>query len=343
MTQNSTLSFLSNIGSFQFSLAVTIVICLFFIYQTIFFGRSFESFIEYDSIIKNKDDFLTYASLIQKNINMADGDLYVDISYNDPMTESNYFKLLSNQDLYDYSMNDSHMFNWDEETMKLYRAFLSEQRAFFNDVSFRNYTNKLRKIYNQTMIINIMNNYSGHNKSLNSNINIEGFTNRPKRFYKKVIQNMRQHRRRQEKRRRKREEKRRKRHIQHFQKIQQDGVIKQFIKGIIYGGSNLLTPFKSFREQTFKDSESIIKCKDGKLHKYLINDADGNKKLIDDGNILPINMGGLSMRAKKGKDINQCNPCGVNKDDCHYHINFEENGGLLPDDNLQMNLKKYIF
>jgi hypothetical protein len=114
------------------------------------------------------------------------------------------------------------------------------------------------------------------------------------------------------------------------------------MKGVIYSGGLLMTPFKSFREQTIKDNESIIKCKNGKLHNFVINDIDGHKQLDDGVDILPSFIGGLKMKNKTGGKKNQCNPCdtGEGKFDCHYFLNFEETGGL-PTDDLQMNLRKY--
>ena len=146
---------IKNVSVFQFIVAAIIALVCFTIYQYSFFQIQ-ENFIEYDSIIKNKKDFTEYADIIQNKIQEVFPSASIDMSFNDVMTESSYFKRLTNQDLYDYVANDSFMFHWDDKTVELYRKYLDKKGFKFDNISFNNYKNKLRRVYNQLMILEVM-------------------------------------------------------------------------------------------------------------------------------------------------------------------------------------------
>ena len=65
---------------------------------------------------------------------------------------------------------DNNKYNWDSSTIQLYKDFLTSQNISVNKEDFDEYINKLRTIYNQTMILELMSHETNKHKLLTEGV-----------------------------------------------------------------------------------------------------------------------------------------------------------------------------
>lgn len=153
---------------------VIVALTIFSFYQY-FFNSLQETFIllngdgEYK--IDNENHFQDLIKPIKDNINSNYSDIELDNSLNTSM----YFKRLNNEDIYYY--NDNNMYHWDSSTIKLYKSFLNSQKIVINDEDFDTHVNKLRTIYNQNMILELMSHETNRHKFLTNGVIVDGSNN----------------------------------------------------------------------------------------------------------------------------------------------------------------------
>ena len=129
------------IGSF-----VVAILFLFIYYQyTIYFDTMEEGFIS-----ANYANFGTTSKYIQEKINNVYPNITIDLSANGA-----YFSRITDLEM-DIYASSGNRWSWTEETMNLYRQFLYEQGYNLSSDDFMKHTNKLRTVYNQYMILELM-------------------------------------------------------------------------------------------------------------------------------------------------------------------------------------------
>ena len=154
-------------------LAILLALSIFLIYQFGFDSMQ-ESFVTLGTAsdpfpIQDNDDFLNYAHMIQHESELNFPNTTIeDLSANSSL----YFQRVDNEDLHFY--NENRKYDWDEETIDLYKNFLSTKEG----VTFsEDYLNKLRTIYNQNMILELMSRETNRYTFLNSGILVDGSHN----------------------------------------------------------------------------------------------------------------------------------------------------------------------
>jgi hypothetical protein len=109
--------------------------------------------------IETEEDFLEIAKVIQDEIDINFPGVKIT-SYNlihdwgKNIRPSNYFRYVFNKDLFDYKKNKK--YTWDQETLDLYKEFYKSKGYNLSDPNYDSYTTKLRKIYSQSMIIELL-------------------------------------------------------------------------------------------------------------------------------------------------------------------------------------------
>jgi len=155
-------------------LALLLSICVYIVYQ-IMFDYMQESFVSLSTTgpfkIEDETKFRNYADMINQKIDNIFPNTTIDTSLNSSL----YFKRVNNEDLYFYSENNK--YNWDKETIKLYKDFLKSQQISINDNDFNEYVDKLRSIYNQNMILELMSYETDRHKLLTNGVVVDASHN----------------------------------------------------------------------------------------------------------------------------------------------------------------------
>lgn len=129
--------------------------CIFILYCRCFKTMQ-ESFVQIGGAtdapfyIADETDFLAYADTIQVE---ASGNFPGVVIDNDVNTSA-YYKRTDNQNLHEYNVNNK--YTWDAVTVQLYKQFLNGKNISVSDVDFTAYVEKLRTVYNQPMILELM-------------------------------------------------------------------------------------------------------------------------------------------------------------------------------------------
>lgn len=129
------------------------------LYEGLFVGRARYSNIKDEYIIETKEEFLEMAKIIQDEIDIHFPGTKIisyqlDYDWETKTPKSKYFSYVVNKDLFDYKKNK--MYTWDQETLDLYKEFYKSKGYNLSDNDYDLYTTKLRKIYTQPMIIELL-------------------------------------------------------------------------------------------------------------------------------------------------------------------------------------------
>lgn len=155
-------------------LAILLAMCIFIIYK-IGFDSMQESFVTFNTQdtfnIQDEVDFLNYSHKIEHNIDTVFPGVTIDNSLNSSL----YYKRIDNKDLYFY--NENNKYDWDSSTIQLYKVFLNNQNISISDEDFVAYVDKLRTIYNQYMILELMSRESNRHKLLTNGVLVDGSNN----------------------------------------------------------------------------------------------------------------------------------------------------------------------
>lgn len=155
-------------------LAILLAICIFIVYQ-LGFNSMQESFVTLstsgDFIIRDETHFSDFSDKIEYTAESA----FPGISIDNSLNSSLYYKRVNNEDLHFYNANDK--YDWDSSTIELYKVFLNNQNISISDVDFDAYVDKLRTIYNQHMILELMSYESNRHKFLTSGVLVDGSHN----------------------------------------------------------------------------------------------------------------------------------------------------------------------
>ena len=155
-------------------LAILLAICIFIVYQ-LGFDSMQESFITLSTYgpfkIEDETEFRNYSDKIEYTAESA----FPGISIDNSLNSSLYYKRVNNEDLYFYNENDK--YDWDSSTIQLYKIFLNNQNISISDEDFNAYVEKLRTIYNQHMILELMSYETNRHKLLTSGVLVDGSHN----------------------------------------------------------------------------------------------------------------------------------------------------------------------
>lgn len=155
-------------------LAILLAICIFIVYQ-LGFDSMQESFVTLsvsgDFIIQDETEFRNYSDKIEVNAESSFPGVTIDNSLNSSL----YYKRVNNEDLHFYNENDK--YDWDSSTIELYKVFLNNQNISISDEDFDAYVEKLRTIYNQHMILELMSYETNRHKLLTSGVVVDGSHN----------------------------------------------------------------------------------------------------------------------------------------------------------------------
>ena len=155
-------------------LAILLAICIFIVYQ-LGFNSMQESFVTLsvsgDFIIQDETEFRNYSDKIEVNAESSFPGVTIDNSLNSSL----YYKRVNNEDLHFYNANDK--YDWDSSTIELYKVFLNNQNISISDEDFDAYVDKLRTIYNQHMILELMSYETNRHKLLTSGVVVDGSHN----------------------------------------------------------------------------------------------------------------------------------------------------------------------
>lgn len=155
-------------------LAILLAICIFIVYQ-LGFDSMQESFVTLstngDFIIRDETHFSDFSDKIEVNAESSFPGVTIDNSLNSSL----YYKRVNNEDLYFYNENDK--YDWDSSTIQLYKDFLTNQNISISDEDFNAYVEKLRTIYNQHMILELMSYETNRHKFLTSGVLVDGSHN----------------------------------------------------------------------------------------------------------------------------------------------------------------------
>ena len=129
------------------------------LYEELVVGRYKYSNIKDEYIIETNEEFLEMAKIIQDEIDIHFPGTKIisyqlDYDWENKTPSSKYFRYVSNKDLFDYKKNK--MYTWDQETLDLYKEFYKSKGYNLSDPDYDLYTTKLRKIYTQPMIIELL-------------------------------------------------------------------------------------------------------------------------------------------------------------------------------------------
>lgn len=155
-------------------LAILLAICIFIVYQ-LGFNSMQESFVTLnthgDFIIRDETHFSDFSDKIEVNAESSFPGVIIDNSLNSSL----YYKRVNNEDLHFYNVNDK--YDWDSSTIELYKVFLNNQNISISDEDFGAYVDKLRTIYNQHMILELMSYETNRHKFLTSGVLVDGSHN----------------------------------------------------------------------------------------------------------------------------------------------------------------------
>lgn len=155
-------------------LVILLAICIFIVYQ-FGFNSMQESFISLSTYgpfkIEDETEFRNYSDKIEYNAETAFPGIMIDNSLNSSL----YYKRVNNEDLYFYNENDK--YDWDSSTIQLYKDFLKNQNISISDEDFNTYVDKLRTIYNQHMILELMSYETNRHKFLTYGVLVDGSHN----------------------------------------------------------------------------------------------------------------------------------------------------------------------
>lgn len=155
-------------------LAILLAICIFIVYQFGFnsMQESFVSLSTYDPFkIEDETEFRNFSDKIEYNVDSA----FPGVSIDNSLNSSLYYKRINNEDLYFYNENDK--YDWDSSTIQLYKDFLNSQNITISEEDFNAYVDKLRAIYNQHMILELMSHETNRHKLLTSGVLVDGSHN----------------------------------------------------------------------------------------------------------------------------------------------------------------------
>jgi|UniRef100_A0A6C0IL70 hypothetical protein len=154
-------------------LAILLAICINIVYQLGFdsMQESFVSLSTYGDFIVHETEFRNFSDKIEYTAESAFPGVSIDNSLNSSM----YYKRVNNEDLHFYNENEK--YNWDSSTIQLYKDFLNSQNISISDEDFNGYVDKLRTIYNQYMILELMSNETNRHKLLTSGVLVDGSHN----------------------------------------------------------------------------------------------------------------------------------------------------------------------
>ena len=156
------------------ALAILLAICIFIIYQ-LGFDSMQESFVTLGTnsnfIIQDETEFSNYSDMIDYNVDT----IFPGVTIDNSLNSSLYYKRTNNEDLHIYSNNNK--FTWDDATIELYKVFLNNQGISISDSDFNAYVDKLRTIYNQYMILELMSRESNRHKFLTNGALVDGSNN----------------------------------------------------------------------------------------------------------------------------------------------------------------------
>jgi hypothetical protein len=155
-------------------LAILLAICIFVVYQ-LGFDSMQESFVNLstygDFIIRDETHFSDFSDKIEVNAESSFPGVTIDNSLNSSL----YYKRVNNEDLHFYNANDK--YDWDSSTIELYKSFLTNQNISISDEDFHAYVKKLRTIYNQHMILELMSYETNRHNFLTSGVLVDGSHN----------------------------------------------------------------------------------------------------------------------------------------------------------------------
>lgn len=155
-------------------LVILFSICIFIVYQ-FGFNSMQESFVSLSTNgpfkINDETEFRNYSDKIEYNADIVFPGVTIDNSLNSSL----YYKRVNNEDLYFYNENDK--YDWDSSTIQLYKNFLTNQKISISDEDFNVYVNKLRTIYNQHMILELMSYETNRHKVLTSGVVVDSSHN----------------------------------------------------------------------------------------------------------------------------------------------------------------------
>lgn len=154
-------------------LAILLAICINIVYQLGFdsMQESFVSLSTYGDFIVHETEFRNFSDKIEYTAESAFPGVSIDNSLNSSM----YYKRVNNEDLHFYNENEK--YNWDSSTIQLYKDFLNSQNISISDEDFNGYVDKLRTIYNQHMILELMSHETNRHKLLTSGVLVDGSHN----------------------------------------------------------------------------------------------------------------------------------------------------------------------
>ncbi len=144
--------------NYVFFLFLICFIVLILFYQFLFYQyKTFFSVLEEGFVQLNenytKQMFDEDATMIQNTIQKQYPSIKIDKSI-----DGNYFQRIWNRDIVSYKNNNRKKYEWDEKTNQLYNEFLEKQGYFLNSVDFVEHTNKMKTVYNQFMILELLSN-----------------------------------------------------------------------------------------------------------------------------------------------------------------------------------------
>lgn len=155
-------------------LVILFTICIFIVYQ-FGFNSMQESFVSLSTNgpfkINDETEFRNYSDKIEYNADIV----FPGVSIDNSLNSSLYYKRVNNEDLYFYNENDK--YDWDSSTIQLYKNFLTNQNISISDEDFNVYVNKLRTIYNQHMILELMSYETNRHKVLTSGVVVDSSHN----------------------------------------------------------------------------------------------------------------------------------------------------------------------
>jgi hypothetical protein len=126
-------------------------------------------------VVGSKDDELIdcdfMGDVYDRYVQICAHGVSIDNSFNSSL----YYKRVNNENLYFYNENDK--YDWDSSTTQLYKDFLNNQNISVSDEDFNAYVEKLRTIYNQHMILELMSYETNRHKFLTSGVVIDGSHN----------------------------------------------------------------------------------------------------------------------------------------------------------------------
>lgn len=155
-------------------LVILLAFCIFIIYQFGFVTMQ-ENFVTLNTSgnfkIEDETQFNTFSNKIDSHVKS----IFPGVTIDNSLNSSLYYKRVNNEDLYFY--NENNQYHWDSSTIQLYKDFLNSQSISISDKDFNAYVDKLRTIYNQHMILELMSRETNRHKFLTSGVLVDGSNN----------------------------------------------------------------------------------------------------------------------------------------------------------------------